>query len=109
MSGWLLLVGASVLSCLGQLCQKQAALSGYHRSRVVGWLALALLLLAGGMLLWLGVLQRLPVGVAYPLLSLNIVWVTLGARALWGEQVSRRHWLGIGLIVAGVILVGGSA
>ncbi|MBJ3816935.1 4-amino-4-deoxy-L-arabinose-phosphoundecaprenol flippase subunit ArnE [Shimwellia pseudoproteus] len=112
MTGWLLLAAASLLSCMGQLCQKQAALipadARARRRVVILWLALALALLGAGMLLWLGVLQRLPVGVAYPLLSLNIVWITLAARLLWHEPVSLRHWLGIGLIIAGVILVGRS-
>jgi undecaprenyl phosphate-alpha-L-ara4N flippase subunit ArnE len=38
------------------------------------------------MLLWLSVLQSIPVSVAYPMLSLNFVWVTLAA---WGSGASR--------------------
>jgi hypothetical protein len=38
------------------------------------------------MLLWLSVLQSIPVSIAYPMLSLNFVWVTLAA---WGSGASR--------------------
>ncbi|HEX4503486.1 MAG TPA: 4-amino-4-deoxy-L-arabinose-phosphoundecaprenol flippase subunit ArnE [Scandinavium sp.] len=102
---------ASLLSCAGQLCQKQAtrpAKSGRRGQHIVLWLGLALLALGGGMALWLVVLQRLPVGIAYPMLSLNFVWVTLAARFIWHEPVSRRHWLGVGLIILGILVLGGS-
>ncbi|HEY2454394.1 MAG TPA: 4-amino-4-deoxy-L-arabinose-phosphoundecaprenol flippase subunit ArnE [Scandinavium sp.] len=102
---------ASLLSCAGQLCQKQAtrpAKSGLRGQHIVLWLGLALLALGGGMALWLVVLQRLPVGIAYPMLSLNFVWVTLAARFIWHEPVSRRHWLGVGLIILGILVLGGS-
>ncbi len=72
---------ASLLSCAGQLCQKQATRPSKSRRRgrhILGWLGLALAL-GGGMLLWLSVLQSIPVSVAYPMLSLNFVWVTLAA------------------------------
>jgi len=60
------------------------------------------------MLVWLVVLQHLPVGIAYPMLSLNFVWVTLAAKTLWREHISPRHWLGVGLIIVGIIVLGGS-
>lgn len=107
--GWLML--ASLLSCAGQLCQKQAtrpALSG-RRGRHTGlWLGLALIALGAGMVLWLLVLQRIPVGIAYPMLSLNFVWVTLAARFIWHEQISLRHVAGVALIIVGVFVLGSS-
>lgn len=102
---------ASLLSCAGQLCQKQAtrpAKSGRRGQHIGLWLGLALLTLGGGMALWLVVLQRLPVSIAYPMLSLNFVWVTLAAKFIWKEPVSRRHWLGVSLIIIGIIVLGGS-
>ena len=81
-----LLLLASLLSSAGQLCQKQAA----HRAgkkELVLWLALAVGMLGAGMLLWLVVLQRVPVSLAYPM----------------------RHWIGIALIIVGILLLGGNA
>ncbi|WP_342323188.1 4-amino-4-deoxy-L-arabinose-phosphoundecaprenol flippase subunit ArnE [Kosakonia sp. BYX6] len=111
MTSWSWLVLASLLSCLGQLCQKQAThpAQARHRGRHVGvWLTLALMALGAGMVLWLLVLQRIPVGVAYPMLSLNFVWVTLAARFIWHERVTVRHGLGVGLIIFGIMLLGSS-
>ncbi len=72
------------------------------------WLGMALLCLGCGMLLWLSVLQSIPVSIAYPMLSLNFVWVTLAGWGIWHEPVARRHWLGVGLIVVGIVILGTS-
>lgn len=76
------LVLASLLSVGGQLCQKQATrplTAGGRRRHLMLWLGLALICMGAAMVLWLLVLQTLPVGIAYPMLSLNFVWVTLAA------------------------------
>lgn len=109
---WSLLILASLLSFAGQLCQKQATrppLGADRRRHHLLWLGLALVSLGLGMLLWLRVLQKVPVGLAYPMLSLNFVWVTLAAWGIWREPVSARHWLGVALIIIGIIMLGGIA
>jgi undecaprenyl phosphate-alpha-L-ara4N flippase subunit ArnE len=75
----------------------------------LGWLALSLLLLGCAMLLWLFVLQTVPVSVAYPMLSLNFIFITLAARFIWHEPISLRHGVGVLLIMVGIILLGGTA
>ncbi|HHB1425504.1 TPA: 4-amino-4-deoxy-L-arabinose-phosphoundecaprenol flippase subunit ArnE [Serratia odorifera] len=110
MTGYLLVLAACLLTCAGQLCQKQAARCWLlpvelRRRHALRWLALALLLLALGMLVWLGVLQRLPLSVAYPMLSLNVVAVTLAARWLFHEPTTLRHWCGVASIVLGILLM----
>lgn len=108
---WTWLILASLLSCVGQLCQKQAtrpAKAGRRGAHIALWLGLAVMALGCGMLVWLVVLQRLPVGVAYPMLSLNFVWVTLAAKVIWREHVAVHHWLGVGFIIMGIIVLGGS-
>ena len=105
---YLLIVLASLLSCGGQLCQKQATWRPGHR-HLSGWLALSVTLLGCAMLLWLLVLQRIPVSVAYPMLSLNFIFITLAARFIWHETVSLRHWLGVLLIIVGISILGGAA
>ena len=111
MTTWLWLILASLLTCAGQLCQKQAtrpAKAGRRGAHIMLWLGLALLALGSGMLVWLVVLQRLPVGVAYPMLSLNYVWVTLAAKAFWHEKVALHHWLSVGFIIISIVILGGS-
>ena len=107
MTGLLLVLAVSVITCAGQLCQKQAAqVSGKGVARVLRWLALAVLLLGIAMLLWLRVLQLLPLSLAYPMLSLNFVLVTLVARFVFHEPIDSRHWLGVALVISGVVLLG---
>ncbi|MGV3346171.1 4-amino-4-deoxy-L-arabinose-phosphoundecaprenol flippase subunit ArnE [Enterobacteriaceae bacterium LUAb1] len=102
-----LIILVSLLTCAGQLCQKQAGhYEAQARRKLLGWLMLSLILLGTAMLIWLLVLQRVPVSVAYPMLSLNFILVVLAAYWLWKEPVSARHWLGIVLIVCGVALMG---
>lgn len=105
---YLLIVLASLLSCGGQLCQKQATWRPGRR-HLLCWLALSVLLLGCAMLLWLLVLQRIPVSVAYPMLSLNFIFITFAARFIWHEPVSLRHWLGVVLIIVGISILGGAA
>ena len=107
---WWMVAAVCLLTSAGQVAQK-LAVSGPARSRDVlrsGWMWLGLLCLALGLLLWLLVLQRLDVGVAYPMLSLNFVLVTLAARYLLHEPVDGRHAVGIALIVLGVACIGSS-
>ncbi|MBU9829632.1 4-amino-4-deoxy-L-arabinose-phosphoundecaprenol flippase subunit ArnE [Rahnella sp. FC061912-K] len=106
MTGFLLVLAVSVITCAGQLCQKQAAqVSGKGVSFVLRWLALAVVLLGIGMLLWLRVLQLLPLSLAYPMLSLNFVLITLCARWFFHEYVDTRHWCGVVLIMSGIALM----
>ncbi|EEW1484438.1 TPA: 4-amino-4-deoxy-L-arabinose-phosphoundecaprenol flippase subunit ArnE [Escherichia coli] len=106
---WLILVFASLLSVAGQLCQKQATCFvaiNKRRKHILLWLGLALACLGLAMVLWLLVLQYVPVGIAYPMLSLNFVWVTLAATKLWHEPVSFRHWCGVAFIIGGIVILG---
>ncbi|URM26226.1 EamA family transporter [Pseudomonas frederiksbergensis] len=108
----LLVLAACLLTCLGQIAQKYAVeswrgkASGWGEKLRSPWLWLALASLGVGLLVWLLVLQRLEVGVAYPMLSLNFVLITLVARFVFHEPVDRRHWLGVALVIAGVALLG---
>ncbi|MBH3432502.1 4-amino-4-deoxy-L-arabinose-phosphoundecaprenol flippase subunit ArnE [Pseudomonas citronellolis] len=111
----MLLAAVCLLTCLGQVAQKLAVDGWGERDlSLLGkllspWLLLAVACLGAALLLWLLLLQHLPVGLAYPMLSLNFVLVTLAARLLFGESVDARHWLGILLIGAGVALLGAQA
>jgi len=54
---------------------------------------------------WIVGLSRVPVSMAYPLLSVGYVVNAIAAHYLFGESVSLTRWLGIGFIVVGVWLV----
>ena len=54
---------------------------------------------------WILGLSRVPVSVAYPLLSVGYIVNAIAAHYLFGEDVGVTRWLGIGFIVIGVWLV----
>lgn len=54
---------------------------------------------------WILGLSRVPVSVAYPLLSVGYIVNAVAAHYLFGEAVTVTRWLGIGFIVVGVWLV----
>lgn len=109
---WMLIASVCVLTGFGQVAQKLAVSGWKAQPAGIGgklrsaWLWAALLSMGLGLLLWLAVLQRLEVDIAYAMLSMNFVLVTLVARFVLGEPTDRRHWLGVVLIVAGVIVMG---
>ena len=57
------------------------------------------------LVVWILGLSRVPVSMAYPLLSLGYVVNAVAAQYLFGEAVTVTRWLGIGFIVVGVWLV----
>lgn len=56
-------------------------------------------------LVWILGLSRVPVSIAYPMLSLGYVANAIAAYYLFGEAVTSMRWLGIGFIIAGVWIV----
>ncbi|MCC6167820.1 MAG: multidrug resistance protein [Caldilineaceae bacterium] len=66
---------------------------------------LGLLLYGVGALAWIAVLARLDLSMAYPFLALNFVLVTLVSRLVLGETVPAMRWMGILVIVSGILLV----
>lgn len=54
---------------------------------------------------WILALSRVPVSVAYPMLSIGYVVNALAAWALFGESLGAQKMVGIAFIVAGVFLV----
>ena len=55
---------------------------------------------------WVLVLQKSPLSMAYPVMTLTYATVPLAGVALLREKMSRRKMAGAGLIFAGVLLVG---
>ncbi len=54
---------------------------------------------------WIATLSRLPVSVAYPLVSIGYVVNALAAWWLFGESLTMQKLIGVGFIIIGVILV----
>ena len=54
---------------------------------------------------WIMGLSRVPVSIAYPMLSVGYVLNALAAWYLFGESITAQKLIGIGFIIAGVYLV----
>jgi multidrug transporter EmrE-like cation transporter len=70
-----------------------------------GHFALGIGCYALSVVVWIFGLSRVPVSMAYPLLSVGYVVNAVAAHYLLGEAVTLSRWLGIGFIVIGVTLV----
>lgn len=57
---------------------------------------------------WTAVLAKLPLNVAFPIMSLTYAATPLASSMVFGDVISPRRWLGIALVTAGVMIVGAS-
>lgn len=98
---WLYLVLAIGLEVLGTTALKLS--EGFTR---VGWGAASLVLWAGALVLLSIVLKTIPVGIAYAVwCGLGVAFVAMIGFFVFGQRLDAVAWLGLGLIVAGVILL----
>jgi len=116
---WVLLLGGVGLNAAAQLLLKAATRASGQLiadGGAIAWSATAQLMRApplwGGLgcygvsvLLWLGALSRVPVSVAYPMLSIGYIVNAFAAAVLFGEALSLAKLAGIALIIAGVVVL----
>lgn len=62
-------------------------------------------LVFGGAIFWLGVISRVDLSFAYPLLALNYVIILIPSRILLNESISLMRLIGALIIVIGVIVI----
>ena len=67
---------------------------------------LALFIYGAATLLWVGVLQQVPLSRAYAFTALSFVIVPVAAIVLFGEPASARLGIGVVLVIAGLALIG---
>lgn len=72
--------------------------------RPLFWVGLALW--AVELVAWLGVLQRLPLTVAFPLMALSYAAIPTAAHFALAERLDRRQWAGVALITLGAAVAG---
>jgi multidrug transporter EmrE-like cation transporter len=117
---WLLALASIGLSAVAQLLMKigmtavrSGAVSGGGSLLVAAFLSPHVLagLAAYGIsaILWLLVLSRLPLSLAYPLVSLGFIAVVILSALILHEPVSAIRMAAVALIVCGVLILGLSA
>ncbi|WP_312794275.1 EamA family transporter [Tianweitania sp.] len=70
-----------------------------------GYLVAALFLYAATTILWVYVLREAPLSTSYPFMALAMVIVPTAGVLLFAEPVSPSLVLGIGLVIAGILVV----
>ena len=68
----------------------------------------ALILYAGATLLWIFTLRLWPITAVYPATALSIVLVMVAGIVLFGERPNTQQWVGVGIIVTGLLVLIGS-
>jgi len=69
------------------------------------WTWLAILFYLISFASWIYVLRILPLGIAYGLINVVHILIPLGCWIFLGEVVSPQRWLGITLVLAGLLLI----
>ncbi|MEI8307014.1 MAG: EamA family transporter [Chloroflexales bacterium] len=113
-----LLITACVLTVIGEVMLKVGITHVTERvgafspspavlfSTFTDWrVLLGFALVFGGSLFWLGVISRVELSFAYPLLAMNYVILLIPSRFLLHETISPTRILGACIIVAGVIVI----
>lgn len=59
--------------------------------------------LAGG--IWVSLLRRLDFSLLYPMISMSYIFGLMASKIVFQEQISIMRWIGVAVIILGVILV----
>lgn len=98
---WIYLIAAIALEVVGTTALKLS--DGFSK---FGWGAFSLALYTASLLLLSLVLKTMPVGIAYAVWSgLGIALVALIGTVAFGQRLDGPAWVGMGLIVAGVLVL----
>jgi drug/metabolite transporter (DMT)-like permease len=113
-----LLLTASALTVIGEVLLKlgvnavSARVGAFSLDPQVLWatftdwrVILGFALVFGGALFWLGVISRVNLSFAYPLLALNYVIILIPSRFLLNEPITPVKILGAVIVVVGVVVI----
>ncbi len=89
-----------------ELCFKSAAMRHDRHFLLVPVTWVGIAFWAVELVAWAGVLARVPLSIAFPLMALSYVVIALGAAVIFKERIDRRRAIGIALITGGVLCVG---
>ena len=104
-----LILLSTTLSALAQIAFK-FGVSGRGSSHLFSVLftpevIIGLALYGIGTLIWLNVLERVELSQAYPFVGWGFALTTIAGWCLFGESLSAQRWIGIALVVGGIVLI----
>jgi drug/metabolite transporter (DMT)-like permease len=103
-----LVLASSVIGSFGAVCLKMGSerinqsLLSFANSRLILGIALYL----GSSVFYAFGIKGAKLSVVYPMVSLSNVWALLWSRLFFNEPLTRQKFLGLALILVGVLFVG---
>jgi drug/metabolite transporter (DMT)-like permease len=108
--GFLVIISCTVAANLLLKAGAMVPAEGRIFFGILGWQSVFGLTMFGlGGLIYAVLLRRVPLNVAQVFAAMQFIGVILAARVILGEPISALRWLGIGLTVLGLALVGVTA
>lgn len=105
----LCVVGLAIGQILFKVSASALAQTGTFFSwRPLGALFGAMVLYGITSIAWVWVLQRVDLGRVYPIMALAFVLVPLGSHFMFGERFNNQYFVGIALIMVGIVIAGRS-
>lgn len=78
----------------------------FWKSALLNWqFALSGICFGGASLLWMYIIKKYPLSMAYPLVSLSYVFGLLAAMWVFHEDVNLNKWIGVALIMIGCYII----
>ncbi|MBU0630000.1 MAG: EamA family transporter [Candidatus Margulisbacteria bacterium] len=116
MGNYLILIVSVLLAVTGQLMMKKGMVvfGAFPFSQILvklipifmnPWVFFGFVCFGLSSIFWLVVLSRLPLSLVYPMVSVAYVLVALASMLFFREPVSLVRWIGISVIILGVILI----
>lgn len=98
-----------ILLSIGQIFFKLSAINiqttgSYYDLRTISYLFSALFLYGITSIAWVFILQKINLGKIYPIMALSFIIVPFFSFLIFNETFSARYFLGIALIILGIII-----
>lgn len=105
-SASLCVLGIAIAQILFKVSASEFSQSGtYLNERGLSFLFLAIVISAAMAVGWLLILRHAELGYVYPLTALAYILVPLGSYLFLGERFGTQYYLGIAVIIIGIIVV----
>jgi multidrug transporter EmrE-like cation transporter len=101
----------SACMCFGQILFKMASLQqpqdsfSFTKLLLSPWFLGAVTLYGLTTFLWVYILARMPLSVAYPFSLIGAALVPMAGYLLFGEPLAPRFWIGLGLVLSGLYVI----
>lgn len=94
---------------IGQILFKLSAIELHKTGSIFAQSTLIMMMSAFALygittLAWIWVLQKIELGKAYPIMAFAFVLVPIGSYLILGEKFNHQYFLGVSLIVIGIVL-----